>query len=208
MRRLCYHWLISLAMFGLIIILASCGASNTGSTTATPGNGSNSTSNTTLGNDTSTLSFTASGGLSGKYMLTAPLLQSLSQLEITSQRGKNLHIDVQNDVLHIRLTVYPYTGPGSYTLSHVSAFDNSESMILVKGAKFWGGRNPLCPLTIASDTAATDAAAIVKAYGQGYDFREIKGSFTCSQVLSETHTDPSVDLSNGQFDVFVRVLNS
>ena len=205
MRRLCYHWLISLGMVGLIMILASCGGSNTVSTTATPGNGS---SNTTLGNDTRTISFTVSGGLSGQFKLTAPLLQSLSQLQITSQKGRNLHIDVQNDVLRIRLTVYPYTGPGSYTLSHVSTFDNSESIILVKGAKFWGGRNPLCPLTIASDTAASDATAIVKAYGQGYDFHEIKGSFTCSQVISETHTDPSVDLSNGQFDMFVRVLNT
>jgi hypothetical protein len=59
-----------------------------------------------------------------------------------------------------------------------------------------------CPLTIASDTAAT-----INANGQQYtNFREIKGSFSCSQVLSALNTDPPVNLSNGQLDVFVQTV--
>jgi hypothetical protein len=200
MRKLFYHWLISLGMFGLIIILASCGGSSTGSTTGTPGNGS-----TPSGDTTSTVSFTASGGLTGSYTLNAG---ESSQL-LTTSKNKQLTINAVGGGLSANIVVLPYTGPGSYTLSNKYFADNSqkETIDFQKGQKVWGGYIRLSPSWTCSLTIASDTATTLTVSGQVYtNFRKIKGSFSCSQVLSALNTDPPVNLSNGQFDVFAQTV--
>jgi len=215
MRRLYYRWLVSPCMFALIFILAACGGGSTGPTTGSNGNGSasptTSTGNTTstptptptpVG--TSTVSFTASGGLSGANVITVPVESNDNQL-ITTPKNKTFKIVAIDNLMIFSLTVLPYNGPGSYTLSNKYFPDNSqnETLTVQSGQKAWGGYKRLspswtCPLTIASDTAATITVA-----GNPLPVHEIKGSFSCSMLLSALNTDPPVSLSNGQFDVFV-----
>src|SRR5713226_7737377 len=103
MRRL-YHWLISLGVFGLLLVLAACGVGSTGPTTGSNGNGSTSPT-TSTGNTTptppppgtSTINFTASGGLSGPYMLTIPIESNDNQL-VTTPKNKQLTIKAISDV--------------------------------------------------------------------------------------------------------------
>jgi hypothetical protein len=211
MRHLYYRWLVSPGMFVLIFILAACGGGSAGPTTGSNGNGSasptTSTGNTTstptpVG--TSTVSFTASGGLNGANVITVPIESNSNEL-ITTSKNKTFKIQAIDNLMIFTLTVLPYTGPGSYTLSNKYFPDNSqnETLAVQSGQKVWGGYKRLsptwtCPLTIASDTAAT-----ITVGGNPLAVHEIKGSFSCSMVLSALNTDPPISLSNGQFDVFV-----
>ena len=212
-RRIRVNRLRFIGMFGLILILAACGGGSTGPTTGSNGNGSasptTSTGNTTstpaptpVG--TSTVSFTASGGLNGMYAVTVPIESNSNEL-ITTPKNKTFKIVAIDNLMIFSLTVLPYTGPGSYPLSNKYFPDNSqnETLTVQSGQKAWGGYKRLsptwtCPLTIASDTAATITVA-----GNPLSIHEIKGSFSCSMLLSALNTDPPVSLSNCQFDVFV-----
>ena len=137
-------------------------------------------------------------------MITVPVESNDNQL-ITTPKNKTFKIVAIDNLMIFSLTVLPYTGPGSYTLSNKYFPDNSqnETLTVQSGQKAWGGYKRLspswtCPLTIASDTAATITVA-----GNALPVHEIKGSFSCSMLLSALNTDPPVSLSNGQFDVFV-----
>jgi hypothetical protein len=138
------------------------------------------------------------------YMVTVPIESNSNEL-ITTSKNKIFKLTAQGDVVSITLTILPYTGTGSYTLSNKYFPDNfqNETLAVQSGLKVWGGYKRLspgwtCPLTIASDTAASITVA-----GNPLAIHEIKGSFSCSMVLSAVNTDPPVNLKNGQFDVFV-----
>ena len=138
------------------------------------------------------------------YVVTVPIESNSNEL-ITTSKNKTFKIQALDTVMIFSLTVLPYTGPGSYTLSNKYFPDNSQNDTLTvqSGPKAWGGYKQLsptwtCPLTIASDTAAT-----ITVGGNPLAIHEIKGSFSCSMVLSALNTDPPISLSNGQFDVFV-----
>ena len=208
MRKSMSQWLFSLSLIGLLVLLAACDSGSTGGVTSVPNiTGTVHTSSTRISLSQSpigTLSVKASGGLSGSYTFKDPVAMGTSQITPMS-KSKRLTLSVQqgNNGLALHITVLPYAGSGSYTLSNAYNTTTSQTIDLTKGTKVWGGfirQAPhwTCLLTIASDTVAPvniDGSLVT-------GFHEIKGKFSCSLILSALNTDPPVNLTDGQLDLF------
>jgi hypothetical protein len=207
MRKYLSHWLFSLSLIGLVTLLAACSASPSPTTSTPDAAGKVHTSSATQTNlsqnPVGTLSVMASGGLSGPYSFIDPVNMGTSQITPMS-KAQRLMLGVRGrDGLSLNITVLPYTGPGSYTLSNTYTTTTSQTIDITVGTKVWGGfirQSPhwTCALVIASDTPASVSVAGSSITG----YHEIKGKFSCSKILSALNTDAPVSLTNGQLDLF------
>ena len=212
MRKYIARWLFTFSLIGLLTLLVACDDNSTSHTISTPdeaGKIHTSSTQTILSlNPISTLSVTASGGLSGSYAFTDPVSVGSSQLTLMS-KAQRLTLGVHaRDGLSLNITVLPYTGPGSYTLSNTYNTTTAQTIDLTDGTKVWGGfvrQSPhwTCALTIASDSPASITIAGNAISG----YHEIKGKFSCSKILSALNTDPPLDLTNGQLDMFAHAVH-
>jgi hypothetical protein len=211
MRKCISRWLFSCGLIGLLTLLAAC-SSNSSPTTITPDAGgkvhtSSATQTSFSQNPVGTLSMMASGGLSGPYAFIDPVNMGTSQISPMS-KAQRLMLGVRGrDGLSLNITVLPYTGPGSYTLSNSYTTTTSRTIDITVGTKVWGGfirQSPhwTCALVIASDTPASVSVAGKSSAG----YHEIKGKFSCSQILSALNTDAPLNLTNGQLDLFVHAV--
>ena len=189
--RSCY---LMICLLVLITSLVACGSSTSPSTsgstgTVSPTNTPPPNSNS-AGNTPSSLSFTASGDLTGMYTFTAPPFHAQGTLQpLTSGTGKILSISVYNQSLNFALN-FLYTGPGSYKL--VGNTPNVQ-VLMSNGAKQWQLLAPSsCSVIVTADTPVTESG--------GAKFDIIKGSFTCQSLKSDFGRGPAVSLSNGQFN--------
>ena len=188
MWRLLYHWLISLGMIGLIITLAACG----GGSATSPTSGGTANSNPSQ-NMTSSLSFMASGELSGSHMFSSAPGVAAGAIDKVSN-SKTLSIGVSNQSLHFMVKFSPYIGPVSYNLFSNSAFVEVSNMDTTKQ---WSLVSPsTCQLNVISDTSLNT---------QGIGMNEIRGTFSCSSLVTLNHTAEPIILSNGQFDLALQL---
>jgi hypothetical protein len=188
MYRRCSLWHVWIGMLGLIITLAACG----GGSATNPTSGGSANSNPSQ-NFTSTLSFMASGALSGSYTFsTAPGVAAGAIDKVSN--SKTLSIGVSNQSLHFKVKFSPYTGQVSYYLPSSSAFvevsnkDNTKQWTLVYPSS--------CQLNVISDTS-------LNTQGGGMD--EIRGTFSCSSLVTLNHNAEPIILSNGQFDLALQL---
>jgi hypothetical protein len=187
MRPLYYRWLVSPAMFVLILILAACGGGS--ATSPTSGGTANTPNAHPSQNMTSTLSFMASGELSGLHTFSSAPGVAAGAIDKVSN-SKTLSIGVSNQSLRFMVKFSPYTGPVSYNLTSRSGFvgvsnlDNTKQWTLVYPSS--------CQLNVISDTS-------LNTQGNGMD--EIRGTFSCSSLVTMNHTAEPIVLSNGQFDL-------
>lgn len=189
------YWHMLIAVLGLLVILTACGGGSTNSTTgtstpSTTNTPSPSTNPTTV--PASIVSFTASGGLTGPYTLSD---KDASSGVGSSPNGKALNVFVSDQDWSFVLGYVPYTGPGTYTVSHKagSAISAGVSLTNTGNTKSWSLLPPSsCHLTIASDTSLNVG---------GTTYHEIKGSFSCSSLATIASTSAPLTLNNGQLDV-------
>lgn len=191
-------WRTYLGLLGLLIILAACGGTSnqpTGTTTPTthPATNAPSTSgNTANPPTTSTVSFTASGGLTGAY--------TISDNDRGSNYGKpTLGFILSDHDWRFFLSYNGYTGPATYTLKFTPASPPTASVTVqsADGSKTWRLTSPAsCQLTVDSD-------ALVPGLTGNAQYHEMKGHFSCPTLAS---TSSSITLTNGQFDIIALVV--
>jgi len=191
MERRYSLWHVWIALLGLIITLAACGGgSATSPTSGGPAQTPNSNPSHTM---TSTLSFMASGELSGSHMFSSAPGVAAGAIDKVSN-SKTLSIGVSNQSLHFMVKFSPYTGPVSYNLTSNSAFVEVSNM---DNTKQWSLVSPsTCQLNVISDTS-------LNTQGSGMD--EIRGTFSCSSLVTLNHTAEPIILSNGQFDLALQL---
>ena len=178
-------------MLALIITLAACGG---GSVTSPTSGGTAHTPNANPShNITSTLSFMASGALSGLHAFRSASGVAAGAIDQVSN-SKTLSIGVSNQSLHFMVKFSPYTGPVSYNLTSSSAFVEVANM---DNTKQWTLVSPsTCQLNVISDTSLNT---------QGSGMHEIRGSFSCSSLVTLNHNAEPIILSNGQFDLALQL---
>ncbi|MEO8971836.1 MAG: hypothetical protein ABI406_09595, partial [Ktedonobacteraceae bacterium] len=148
-------------------------------------------------NTTSTLSFTAAGGLTGSYTFSdgtpGSNYNKLLGLLVDGQ------IHSQNWVFILQYS--DYTGPGNYTLKFTPANPPSGSVTLLSNdnaSKRWSLMPPsTCQLSITSDTSLNTG-------GGSAHYHEVKGSFSCPLLVSQSSSP--LTISKGQFNVVAPVV--
>jgi hypothetical protein len=179
-------------MLGLIITLAACGGGSP--TSPTSGGTANTPNSNQSHNITSTLSFVASGALSGLHTFSSASGVAAGAIDQVSN-SKILSIGVSNQSLHFMVKFSPYTGPVSYNLTSKSAFVEVSNM---DNTKQWTLISPsTCQLNVISDTS-------LNTQGSGMD--EIRGTFSCSSLVTLNHNAEPIILSNGQFDLALQLM--
>src|ERR1051326_7578948 len=188
MRKPRAFWHTSLGILGLLLLFTAC----------TGGNGAGASANVTVTPTTppvpaqSTLSFTASGGLSGSYSINDP------------GRGSNygtqaLGVIVGDQNWYFTMSFRPYPGPGTYSFSNIPSSPpwGSVEFASSDGTKAWQLIQPAtCQVTVTSDTA-------FKTVKGSPPYHEVKGTFACPSLTSTTET--ALAVSNGQFDIVALV---
>ena len=191
------YWRICIGLLTLIIILAACGGtSNQPTNTSTPTHPATHTGstpgNTANPPTTSTVSFTASGGLTGAY--------TISDNDRGSNYGKpTLGFILSNHSWRFFLSYSGYNGPATYTLKFTPASPPVGSVTVqsADGSKTWRLTSPAtCQLTVDSDT-------LVSGLTGNAQYHEVKGHFSCPTLAS---TSSSITLTNGQFDIIALVV--
>lgn len=182
-------WRFSLGMIGLVLLLTACtGGSGGSTTTSTP------TPSPIPIPSQSTLSFTASGGLTGSYAISDPGTGS-------SDSSQALGVIVGDQNWYFTLSYRPYPGPGTYSFSNTPTDSSWGSVGFASndGTKVWQLLSPAtCQLTVTADTA-------FKTGGSSPKYHEVKGTFACSSLASTTESPLAV--SNGQFDIVALVVS-
>ncbi len=187
------YWRIWIAMLGLMLLLTACGGSGTtSSTTGANSTGTPHATSTTPSpgsiNTTSTVSFTASGGLTGAYTIS------------DNTTGSNYSKSALAFVVHgqswlFTLEYTGYKGPGTYTFKFTQSRPPWGKVALASsdGTKSWELTfSTSCQLTITSDTSLNS------------QYHEVKGSFSCSSLASQSS---SIMLTNGQLDIVALVVS-
>jgi hypothetical protein len=190
MRKPHAFWHISPATAGLLLLLTGCG-----------GIGGSTTTNTITPTPSippipaqSTLSFTASGGLSGTYTFK----DSGRGSSYTSQE---LVVLVGDQNWFFTMSYNPYKGPGTFTFSSVPTSPpwGSVAFSSTDGTKAWQLVPPAtCQLTVTSDVALKNARGVAQ-------YHEVKATFSCSSLSSLTAD--ALAISSGQFDIVAQVLS-
>ena len=152
------------------------------------------------------VSFTASGGLDGPFTLNLPKATPPASSIQESASAKVLEVVVNSASMQFELGISPYPGPGTYPLQ---AFQTNPDPKSYYGAvrisnqqSTWSLHPPAqCQVTITSDTALT-----IKAQDKPLD--EVKGSFSCPSLATDTGSANSLKVTEGQFDVYALVLSS
>ncbi len=152
-----------------------------------------------------TVSFTASGGLAGKFTISLPE-NAIPASSI--QRGASvnvLQIVLNNATMDFGLTLSPYPGPGSYMLSAFQtnpAPDSFNGTVRISDKEnSWSLQQPAqCTVSVASETPLNQQA-------QGRPLHEVKGGFSCPKLVSSGKAAP-IKVTQGQFDVYVEMFGS
>ncbi len=199
MRKHRSYWHIWIAMLVLMLLLTACDGSGTTSSTS----GSNGTStphptSTTASsgsiNTTSTVSFSASRGLTGEY--------TISDSNTPSNYSKSaLGLVVHDQSWVFTLEYTGYKGPRTYTFMFTPARPPWGKVGLASPdfKKRWDlTSSTSCQMTVTSDTSLNTG-------GGSPQFHEVKGSFSCSSLASES--SPSIMLTNGQLDIVALVVS-
>ncbi len=190
MRKRHASWRIVLALVGLALLLTACGGDDsTNGPKATP------TPTDVPFPVQSTVSFTASGGLSGAYTINDTNIGS-------NYSPLALGVIVANQDWFFTLTYHPNPGPGTYTFSNTptSASWGSVAFSSKDGTKAW--------LLLSSATCQLDVTRDIplKTPANGPQYHEVKGTFSCP-TLTAPSGDP-LAISDGQFDVVALVVAS
>jgi hypothetical protein len=201
MHRWWCHRLVPAGM-ALLFLLAGCGnaGNSPGMVQKTPANtGPLETASpfptdaTTVANDVSTVGFTLSGGVTGAYVIHAPLPTSKLR-----HGHREFTIDVADEGMSIFLAFYGYHGPSTYTLSEDINGGDVRIDFDQESASWDLSLRPKaqCTLTITSDTPTTYV---------GID--RMKGFFSCPLLPASSpyHPQRPVAVSNGHIDVAIIV---
>jgi hypothetical protein len=142
---------------------------------------------------TSTLGFTAAGGLDGSFVLHAS--KTISMLR---HGHKEFTIDLVDGTKTVFLVFYGYSGPGSYRLSNPT--NGGEAHISFGTAQTtWdltATPGATCELTVTSDRP-----------GQYAGIDSMQGSFACPRlapVISNQHIAP-LSITRGYFNILILV---
>lgn len=201
MARCWCHQLVSTGMV-LLFLLAGCSNAGNGPglVQKTPAKtrpletGSPYPTNTTTAtDDTSTVSFTLHGGVTGTYIIHAALPTSKLR-----HGHREFTIDVAYAGISIFLAFYGYHGPGTYTLSE-DVNGGDVRIDFDREHTFWDlslKPKAQCILTITSDTPSMSI---------GID--RMGGTFSCPLLPSSNpdHPQQFVVVSNGHINVAIIV---
>ncbi len=148
------------------------------------------------------VSFTASGGLQGKFSISLPETATPASFIQKGARANVLEVVVNNATMNFELTLSPYPGPGSYTLqsAQTNPAPGSFNGVVRIGTQqnSWSLHSPAhCSVTVASETPLTIQA-------QNKPLREVKGSFACPELTGSGSAKP-IKVTQGQFDVYAEV---
>jgi hypothetical protein len=182
-------WRIVLAVVGLALLLTACGSGDaptgpTGTPTPTP----------IPFPAQSTVSFTASGGLSGSYTINDPGTGS-------TYSNQALNVVVGDQDWFFTLSYHPYPGPGTYSFSNIStnASWGSVAFSSKDGTKAWLLlSSATCQLAVTSDID-------LKTPASGPQYHEVKGTFSCPTLTPPPPSGDPLAISDGQFDVVAQV---
>ncbi|HEX8037241.1 MAG TPA: hypothetical protein VF510_25525 [Ktedonobacterales bacterium] len=222
MRPLTRQWL-GMAALALALLIAGCsGTSGTSSTGQGPSATGTKPANKghALATGINTVSFTASGGLTGSITLSTDLnthpldllsyhlaKEQLFYIDLTDQSGK----DRQQFILDFT----GYTGPGTYTVTPSKAGDAADEAIhfeLIEPGASTGNNLWLidksvqgsCTVTISSVTPVgfPDKAPLGRSSRPTSGFSEVLGTIACPSVpvYLADGTKP-LTVSDGKFDV-------
>jgi hypothetical protein len=150
-------------------------------------------------NLTGTVSFTASGGLTGSFNASLPKGASAASYIQKGPTGKVLDVVVNSATLDFELGLSPYPGPGSYTLLPFQtkpAPGTFSGTVRISNHQSTWSLHPSaqCKVTITSDTALN-----IKVQNTPLD--EIKGTFTCPTLTPDAGSATPLTVTQGQFDV-------
>lgn len=179
---------------GLLLVLTACSSVDRGAgASSRPKNGdtSNTTDTTPQVNQDSTISFTLSGGNTGRYTVRASLPTSKLR-----HGHKEFTIDVEQDGAAVFLVFYGYEGPATYTLAqninggdiHIALAKNTSSwdLLLQPTAQ--------CTMTVRNITPI-----------QNTNLARMQGTFSCPLLFSSAPNHPvkPVTVSNGSFNIAI-----
>jgi len=216
------------AALALGLLLGACGggASATGGTTSGGGGGSSATKTAGGGHaaqtGVNTVSFTASGGLSGPITLKADLSQGSANLLSYHVASKKLfYVDLTDqsgkDRQQFILDFTGYTGPGTYTVNPQQAGAAADEAVhfelLVPGSDL--GNNlwlidktaaGSCTVAVTSVTpVATPAnAPLAPPSHPTTGYSEVQGTIACPSVpVYIADGTPPLTVSDGHFDLLM-----
>jgi hypothetical protein len=192
------RWAVYLILFLLLVSCTSTSAPAhpTVATTATADSNSGTrdagdssdTGNTIIAdNNTSTISFTLSGAVTGLYTINSnPTLSKLRH------GHKEFTIDLTDHQQSIFLAFYGYKGPGSYTLTNT--VNGGDIRLDISQGSWDLALQPQasCSLTILSETPTHEAG-----------LHKMTGSFSCPLLPPSSPAKPPITIHNGQFDIFI-----
>lgn len=158
------------------------------------------------GNIVGNVSFTASGGLQGAFTISLPGAATPESSILKGASASELEVVVNNATMNFELSLSPYPGPGPYTLKPVQTNPTPGSfngtVRISSQQNSWSlHASAQCRVTIASDTSLTIQA-------QKKPLREVKGGFDCPDLASDAGSGAPLNVTQGQFDVYVEVLGS
>ncbi len=189
-------WRLLIGIVGFVLLVSACEGSSggpTGATSSTPTATSTPAPATNASSPTkSTVTFTASGGLTGTY--------TISDNDRGSNYGKALTILVGDQNWNFSLSYSAYTGPKSYTFKFDASNPPWGSLVLASkdGTKRWSLTPATsCQMTVTSDTTL--------AAGGGPGHHEVKGSFSCPSLAPISTSAAPLVITNGQFDIVALV---
>jgi hypothetical protein len=196
MRTHRFYWRIWIAMLGLMLLLTACGGGGaTSSTTGANGTSTPHATSTTPSsgsiNTTSTVSFTASGGLTGTYTISDNI-----QGGRYSKSAFTLSADNQSWIFILQYS--GYKGPGTYTFKYTRASPPWGNIELANSgfSKDWRlTPTTSCQMTVTSDTSLDS------------QFQEVKGSFSCPSLTSQSSSSTMLTLTNGHFDFVAQIVS-
>jgi len=153
-----------------------------------------------------TVSFTASGGLQGKLSITLPRGAPAASSIQKGASDKVLEVVVNDASMDFELGLSPSPGPGTYTLlpfqTNPAPGSFNGAVRISNHQSTWSLHPPAqCKVTISSDTPLHKQA-------QGKPLDEVKGSFTCPKLATDTGSAKALAITQGQFDVYALVLGA
>lgn len=222
MRTLIRRWLGAAAL-ALALVIAGCsGTSGTSSTTqGSPATGTKAPSaGHAAATGVNTMSFTASGGLTGPIALSVNLnTNSLDLISYHLAAEQRFYVDLTNQSGKARqqfiLDFTGYTGPGTYTVSPSQAGTAADEAIhfeiVVPGSSL--GNNlwlidksaaGTCTVTISSVTPVAHLAVepVARSSRPTTGHSEVLGTIACPSVpVYIADGTPPLTVSDGRFDV-------
>lgn len=191
MRTLRASWRIFIAIVGLLLLLTACDN----------GSGPNSVKSTVTPSPAlppipaqSTVSFTASGGLSGAYTINDTGRGS-------TYTTQSLRVVVGDQNWFFTMSYSAYAGPQTYSFSYTPTKPpwGSAGFSSKDGTKAWQLFPPAaCQLAVTSDVALRPADG-------GQQYHEVKATFSCPSLSSPSGS--TLTISDGQFDIVALVVS-